>query len=146
MFSLPQRTRHSVPHTMEELVAPGNHRVYICRQRTKAWNVDGSSTQRPPFGGSWIGFWKDITNEVDTRGGGERGRCSYDDCSRPANIGGHLWIMRHGVYITPICEECNDVENEARFQTGNSHLREGSVVVAVEYTEDMLNAERRFRL
>jgi len=54
--------------------------------------------------------------------------------------------MRHGVYITPICEECNDVENEARFQTGNSHLREGSVVVAVEYTEDMLNAERRFRL
>ena len=73
---------------------------------------------------------------------------SDSDCTRQADHGGHIWIRLHGVYIAPICKNCNYCENTKRLQTGRSLLRAGTVVVRQvvrrEVTEEMKNADRRF--
>lgn len=109
--------------------------IFLLRDDMLAWNVDGSSSHRYEDI-SWIRIW-----EVET--GQRRGRCCYSDCPMPAQIGGHIWICRHGVFIAPICRACNDAQNPRRMQNSQSTLRAGSIVVMSEYTEDMASAQRR---
>merc|ERR1712150_45921 len=79
-------------------------------------------------------------------GGLSRGKCSYKDCSRDAEVGGHIWIKQKGVYIAPICNSCNYHENVSRMRKEDgthSFLSKDTVVVKTDYTEDMKHAERR---
>jgi hypothetical protein len=104
------------------------------------WNVDGSSTDQL-LGCSWIEYWEKET-------GLSRGKCSYKDCRKPADHGGHIWLKRKGVFIAPICKGCNYSLNLKRRQDidGGDHpfLRKGTTVVKSEFTPDMKVADRRF--
>ena len=110
-------------------------RVFRLRRNLSAWNVDGSSQDRLE-NVSWIRMWE--------RGTGQRrGRCSYSGCQNKAQVGGHIWIARSGVFIAPICHACNYHENANRMQGANATLEEGSLVIESEHTEEMAIAERR---
>jgi len=117
-----------------DYIGCGIHRVV---KDAKAWNVDGSSSDRASGGLSWIRYWEEKT-------GMNRAVCSYLHCNRSATVGGHIWICRKGTFIAPICSGCNFSENENRMQDAESRLRSGTLVVEAEYTEDMANADRRF--
>lgn len=118
--------------------------VFRLQQDLHAWNVDGSSTDQLRYT-SWMKYWEKMS------GLGRRRRCAFSDCYRDAEHGGHLWIKGHtsqtrGVWIAPICKQCNYYENpkrqwDARGQ--HSFVRKGTVVVRTKYTPDMANAERR---
>lgn len=101
-----------------------------------AWNVDGSSSAIPSSS-SWIA-------EAEARTGRQRGRCSYEGCGNLADVGGHVWVEGHGVFIAPICRWCNRYDNEQRMQDAHARLRGGIEITRAEYTEDMRNSERRF--
>ncbi|CAB9514974.1 expressed unknown protein [Seminavis robusta] len=102
-----------------------------------AWNVDGSSSDQLEDS-SWIQYWEEETRQ-------SRGRCSYLGCNNPAQVGGHIWMARHGrPTIAPICRSCNNPENPNRMQGGNSQLRSGTIVVDTDYTHDMQISNRRF--
>ena len=112
--------------------------VFRLRKNMHAWNVDASSTDSYTDV-SWIRRWERAT-------GLDRGRCSFDGCSRCAEIGGHVWIKNHGVYIAPICRSCNYHANAERMQSADgdhSFLRKGVTVIKTTFTEDMRHAERR---
>ena len=124
--------------------ARGKTNVFRLQQDLDAWNVDGSSADKPP-GGSWIGFWEQSTGRT-------RGKCAFSDCRNPAEDGGHVWIRGHSsvprkvCWIVPICKGCNDCENPARMQNaeGNhSRLRAGSWVMRTKFTDEMANSDRR---
>ena len=108
--------------------------VFRLKKNMEAWNINGSATDRLE-GTSWIRFWEETTGRA-------RGRCSFSDCGKQAQVGGHIWIARKGVFIAPICSSCNYSENVRRMQGGNSFLRVGSLVVQGEYTDDMARAAR----
>lgn len=91
-----------------------------------AWNMIGSSDDKPPEGFSWISFAENIT-------GKKRGNCSFSDCYKKAEVGGHLWIKQVGCCIAPICSGCNYHENKKRMQSGNSTLRNGITVIKPPY-------------
>lgn len=113
--------------------------VFRLPEDMHAWNVDGSSTDQL-LGCSWIEYWE---NETGLR----RGKCSYKDCTKVADQGGHIWLKRRGVVIAPICRGCNYSLNLKRQQDiGGNHsfLRKGTTVVKSEITPDMKYAERRF--
>ena len=122
-----------------------NPTVFRLQQDLHAWNIDGSSVDKPEVG-SWIKFWEDST-------GRSRSRCAYSDCPKQAEHGGHVWItgghssMQHEFcWIVPICAECNSSLNDKRMQNseGNhSCLRVGCLVVKTPYTEEMRTAPRR---
>mmetsp|Transcript_23544 Transcript_23544/g.41777 ORF Transcript_23544/g.41777 Transcript_23544/m.41777 type:complete len:224 (-) Transcript_23544:1195-1866(-) len=101
-----------------------------------AWNVDGSSNDLLEES-SWIQFWESNTGQ-------QRGGCSFVGCNRPAQVGGHVWIQRRGVFIAPICNGCNYHGNVTRRQRGGSKLRQGTAVVRTEYTPEMQTAPRRY--
>ena len=61
-----------------------NPTVFRLQQDLHAWNIDGSSVDKPEVG-SWIKFWEDST-------GRSRSRCAYSDCPKQAEHGGHVWI------------------------------------------------------
>ena len=112
------------------------------RQKTiysfiEAWNVDGSSSDEPLNGYSWISFWEEQTGQ-------QRGRCSYSGCHNDARDGGHIWLKGHGLYIAPICLSCNSSSNPKRMQGGYSSLKTGITVVKITTTEDMELSDRRF--
>jgi len=112
--------------------------VYPLENDCHAWNVDGSSTDSLEYY-SWIKFW-----EVKT--GQARGICSFSDCTKQAEVGGHIWLKRKGPHIAPICKGCNYVENVKRLQHDDgkhSTLKKGTFVVRVNTTEEMKNAVRR---
>ena len=112
--------------------------VFRLRQKHHAWNVDGSSTDSYRDQ-SWIGIWEEATGQG-------RESCSFDDCCKQAQVGGHVWIKRVGVFIAPICNGCNYHMNMKRMQNVDGHhsfLRSGTTVLKVELTEDMCNADRR---
>lgn len=112
--------------------------VVTLRSHVHAWNVDGSSTDRL-VEGSWIQHW-------ETETGLTRGLCSYRGCRRQATHGGHVWIKRRGVCLTPICAACNSVSNVDRMQHTDgrhSELRAGITVVGMAYTRDMQESGRR---
>ena len=117
--------------------------VFRLQQDLHAWNVDGSSTDQLPQT-SWIKYWEKMS-------GLGRRRCAFSDCDRGAEHGGHVWIQGHssqkrGVWIAPICKQCNYCENLNRQRDAHgqhSFLRKGTVVVRTPYTPDMANAERR---
>jgi len=121
----------------------GKCNVYRLQQDLHAWNVDGSSTDQLPQT-SWIKYWERMS-------GLGRRRCAFSDCDRGAEHGGHVWIKGHasqkrGVWIAPICKQCNYCENPNRQRDAHgqhSFLRKGTVVVRTEYTPDMASAERR---
>ena len=54
--------------------------VYILMRNKSAWNMDGSEDAVPPFGGSWIRYWKSKT-------GKNAGRCSFVSCEAEAEVG-----------------------------------------------------------
>jgi hypothetical protein len=85
---------------------------------------------------SWIQYWKETT-------GDEAACCSYSDCNRPVELGGHVWVARIGVFIVPLCKRCNYWENPNRMQGSQSKLRYGTKLVKGENTEEMKNAPRR---
>ena len=112
--------------------------VYRLENDCHAWNVDGSSTDSLE-NISWIKFW-----EVKT--GQTRSICSFSDCTKQAEVGGHIWLKRKGPHIAPICRGCNYVENVKRLQHvdgKHSTLKKGTFVVRVNTTEEMKNAVRR---
>lgn len=80
-----------------------------------AWNIDGSASDNPTRlgGDSWIDIWESSTGLARVNV-----FCSYDTCSRQAEVGGHVWIAypMNGVYIAPICRECNSTRNTRRMQ------------------------------
>jgi hypothetical protein len=102
----------------------------------RAWNIDGSAGARLNNRQSWIKHWKETTGDVAAC-------CSYSDCNRPAEVGGHVWVARNGVFIVPLCTKCNFWENANRMQGSQSTLRYGTKLVKSEYTEQMQNSERR---
>lgn len=102
-----------------------------------AWNIDGSTSDSPPEGFTWITFAEHIT-------GKKRGKCSFSDCYEKAQVGGHLWIRQIGCCIAPICSKCNYHENEKRMQGGNSKVRKGTTVIKIGLTEEMTSAPRRY--
>ena len=65
----------------------GNQNVFRLRQELHAWNIDGSSVNKPEVG-SWIKFWEHSS-------GCTRTRCAYSDCPKQAEHGGHVWIKGH---------------------------------------------------
>ena len=111
---------------------------WVLDKDKRAWNVDGSTSDRPPSPfSSWIKYWEGVTQR-------KRGFCSYKYCHNEADVGGHIWIARHRVFLAPICGNCNDWENESRRQGGGSCLKAGTAVVKVRVTNDMMTAERRY--
>lgn len=107
--------------------------------RTHAWNVDGSSSDKPPYGTSWIRHWEKQTGLV-------RSACAYDGCRRKATHGGHVWIKLRGVHLAPICAPCNSTRNADRMQHEkgrHSYLSAGTVVVHMRHTTEMQWSERR---
>jgi hypothetical protein len=119
-------------------------RIEQLRKSMKAWNMDGSSTDKCQSADgtnvSWIKHWENAT-------GKKRTVCSYADCSQRGQHGGHIWIKGKGVYIAPICKDCNSPRNARRMQNANngqhSNIRRGTTVVQTDFTEDMACAERR---
>ena len=114
--------------------------VYKLNKRVHAWNVDGSSGANHSSYTSWINFWEERTGLL-------RGRCSYSDCNNIARVGGHVWLKNSGVWIAPLCNDCNHYANAKRMQrqdNNHSSLKRGTVVVRAEYTNDMKYASRRF--
>lgn len=112
--------------------------VFRLRKNMHAWNVDASSSDSYTDV-SWIRRWEMAT-------GLERGQCSFHDCTRRAEVGGHVWIKENGVYIAPICSSCNYHANAERMQSAegdHSFLRKGVVVLKTTFTEDMRHANRR---
>ena len=90
-----------------------------------AWNVDGSSSDSPPDGTSWIKHW-------ETQTGAVRSMCAYRGCKRKASHGGHVWIKMKGPHIAPICAPCNSTLNAYRMQHEKGHhsyLSAGTMVV-----------------
>jgi hypothetical protein len=116
--------------------------VYKLVAPEQAWNMDGSSSHKPPKGSpSWIGHWQKETGET-------KNICSYADCINPATVGGHVCTIKLGVCIVPICRQCNHPGNTKRYQSekGNhSLLREGTTVYPITPTVDMECATRRKR-
>lgn len=102
---------------------------------TEAWNIDGSSDDRPPYGWSWIQILEEKT-------GRKRGKCSFMGCPNRADTGGHVWIRGSGCCIAPICRSCNRYDNETRMQGGGSRLRNNTLVMKSEMTCGMRNAHR----
>ena len=122
---------------------PGKKNAYRLQKDVHAWNIDGSSADKP-IDTSWIKYWESCS-------GLGRRRCAFLGCDRDAEHGGHVWIMGHssrkrGVWIVPLCRKCNYCDNAHRQMDANgdhSFLRQGTVVVRTEYTEDMAHAPRR---
>ena len=115
--------------------------VYILMRDKNAWNVDGSKDAVPPFGGSWIRYWKSKTGKNAHK------RCSFVSCEAEAEVGGHIWIGGgNAVYIAPICKRCNSCKNEKRMQGSGSQLRSGTEVVLGIYTNGMHRADRRIAI
>lgn len=107
----------------------------------EAWNVDGSASAVPE-GRSFIQDAMDAT-------GRRVGRCSFQDCDRPASVGGHVWISRREgaefgrPFIAPICRQCNSTRNVYRMQGAGARLRANIAVTPVSMTKGMREAERR---
>mmetsp|Transcript_830 Transcript_830/g.2241 ORF Transcript_830/g.2241 Transcript_830/m.2241 type:complete len:218 (-) Transcript_830:328-981(-) len=101
-----------------------------------AWNADGSASATTAAGESWITHAEACT-------GRQRGRCSFSGCNEQAEVGGHVFITKRGVWIAPICWRCNHPKNTMRWQGSGSTLRAGILVTKAERTEDMDNAPRR---
>ena len=110
--------------------------VYHREHSVEAWNMDGSADARAESG-SWI-------REAEVATGRRRGRCSYEGCGRPAEVGGHVWIKQSGCFIAPICSRCNHPNNVTRMQGANARLRANIDVTETEQTWGMLTAPRRF--
>ncbi|GFH56434.1 hypothetical protein CTEN210_12910 [Chaetoceros tenuissimus] len=113
--------------------------VYSLENDCDAWNIDGSSSDLPPQCSSWIAFWESKT-------GLKQEICSYSDCNKPANVGGHIWLKRKGPHIAPICRGCNYIQNVKRLQGDDgvhSKFRKGTTLVKIKHTEAMKNADRR---
>ena len=103
--------------------------------------MDGSEDAVPPFGGSWIRYWKSKTGKNAHK------RCSFVSCEAEAEVGGHIWIGGgNAVYIAPICKRCNSCKNEKRMQGSGSQLRSGTEVVLGIYTNGMHRADRRIAI
>jgi len=107
----------------------------------EAWNVDGSASAVPE-GRSFIQDAMDAT-------GRRVGRCSFQECDRPASVGGHVWISRREgaefgrPFIAPICRQCNSTRNVYRMQGAGARLRANTAVTPVSVTPGMREAERR---
>ena len=126
-----------------------NHNVFRLQQELHAWNIDGSSVNKPEVG-SWIKFWEHSTGRSRSRT-----RCAFSDCPKQAEHGGHVWIVGHSsmprgfCWIVPICAECNSCRNPDRMQNsvGNHpRLRVGTFVVKTAFTSQMKSAERRIAM
>lgn len=124
-----------------------NHNVFRLQQELHAWNIDGSSVNKPEVG-SWIRFWEHST-------GRSRTRCAFSDCPKQAEHGGHVWIKGHSsvsrgiCWVVTICAKCNSCRNPDRMQNsvGNhSRLRVGSFAVRTAYTSQMASTERRIAM
>ena len=120
----------------------GKCEVFRLQQDLQAWNIDGSSSDKL-YRTSWIKYWEQMS-------GSGRRRCAFTTCNSNAELGGHIWIKGHssrrGVWIVPICKKCNYCENENRKRNAQGQhpfLRQGTLVVRTEYTDDMASAERR---
>ena len=98
--------------------------------------MDGSADARADSG-SWI-------REAENATGRKRGRCSYEGCNRPAEVGGHIWIKQQGCFIAPICSKCNHPKNADRMQGAQARLRAKIDVTEAEQTLGMQTAQRRF--
>lgn len=120
---------------MERLRPTTDNNLYRLQNDMSAWNIDGSASHTL-VRSSWIRFWEETT-------GRQRGQCSYAGCCRAAEHGGHVWIAKKRVIIAPLCSKCNYCENASRMQGAQSRLRQGTIVVKVECTEEMRNAVRR---
>ena len=113
----------------------------ILDRSVEAWNVDGSASAVPE-GRSFIQDAMDAT-------GRRVGRCSFQECDRPAVVGGHVWISRREgaefgrPFIAPICRQCNSTRNVYRMQGAGARLRANIAVTPVSVTPGMREAERR---
>lgn len=105
----------------------------------EAWNVDGSSSAKPPSfrGDTWLAW----TCRETGRG---PGNCAYAGCERRAQVGGHIWVKGNGVYVAPICRPCNSPDNIFRMQGAGAMIKAQKLLTACEYTDDMARMPRRF--
>jgi hypothetical protein len=119
--------------TMDSMVQGTN--VFRLRRKAHGW------TKRPSVSDSrvsWIKQWENATYL-------KRGRCSFDDCTLPAEVGGHVWIKKMGMFIVPLCKTCNDRANPDRMEQANgnhSFISSGTVVLKTPMMHGMGNANR----
>lgn len=74
-------------------------------------NKKGTSDNDPPKGyPSWLDYW-------EKQKGGTAKYCRISGCGNPVDVGGHVYIEGEGgkEYILPICHDCNNKPEEARF-------------------------------
>mmetsp|Transcript_18344 Transcript_18344/g.35051 ORF Transcript_18344/g.35051 Transcript_18344/m.35051 type:complete len:274 (-) Transcript_18344:49-870(-) len=116
-----------------------SNNVYTLPHDMKAWNVDGSASDKAGYNRSWISVWEETTGKMP-------GRCSYSDCHNHATVGGHVWIARSGVHLAPICTSCNHPQNVQRMQGANAFLRAGTWIFKKDYTNDMAQAPRNLAI
>ena len=112
--------------------------VYRLYEPTEAWNVDGSSDAVADLGSH--------IKDAEAATGRKRGRCSFEDCNSPAEVGGHIWIKKTGCFIAPICKKCNFHANRSRMQGAGARLRANIDVTKAKQTEGMKTATRNIAL
>ena len=121
-------------------------RVFRCTESMSGWNYDGSGRDKPHMvsdlfikeGLYWINFWEKITGQKR-----EDTICSYEGCTNPHLVGGHIWLARHGgsprkwCYIAPICQTCNNIRSEPdRELNSGSSLKKDTLVVRIRKPKD----------
>ena len=109
--------------------------VLRLKESASAWNVDGSSDALSQSG-SWI-------REAENATGRRRGRCSFQGCGNPAEVGGHVYMARVGCVIAPICKHCNLPSHQGRMQGAGARLRANIEVTRTFMTSGMRTAARR---
>lgn len=82
---------------------------------SKVKNVPDTAGLVPPYpynNMSWLKYWEKITGKTASF-------CSVCGCVNKAEHGGHVKrcdvFWDHGVYIVPLCAECNNPNNTKEF-------------------------------
>jgi len=82
----------------------------------KVKNVPGTAGETPPYpyqDYSWLKYWEKMTGDTATF-------CARCGCLNLAKHGGHVQrcdnFFDSKIYIVPLCEECNNPNNEDVFE------------------------------
>lgn len=96
---------------MDSWVGSTGGEAFWLRGKSHAWTKQANHSDSRV---SWIKQWEKAT-------GLRREECSYENCPLRAEVGGHVWIKKMGMFIVPICKTCNDRTNTDRMEQANGH-------------------------
>ena len=150
-----------VDRSMEEVQPDLFPRVFQLTEELPAWNTVGTTLDSIPKKGmnprpllgqtaadvvyhlepapnqgkmSLIKFWEMSTNST-------RGTCSYANCPKEAEVGGHIWLEGKSdgnkyCYLAPICKGCNN-SSIKRGRDSKSKLKKKVMVVRICLSDNM---------